>query len=189
LESELYLFEKTGIKLRTISWQATLNYGGERIDIEENYLAWKEKGFGKKVFLENGLGLELVLNIEEIGEKTLVLKSEVANVGQREFFLEKVSPLRAKGLDIPVENMVFYRQGWQSWSASGSFRPGEADPDPRTSIARQGAVNIKNPSPGERIHLEPQLILWGEVDEVHKKYLELVGRKMKARVRGKKPSG
>lgn len=44
-------------------------------------------------------------------------------------------------------------------------------------------------APGERIHLEPQLILWGEVDEVHKKYLELVGRKMKARVRGKKPSG
>jgi len=153
MEEKLYFLEKTSIKLWAITWRALLQNGeGLSYEIEETYLKAGRDYYSKKVYLENGLGLEINLNFAEGEKDTVELRADVSNVGQEKFNLEQVTMLHCQGIGITPGKSVFFRQGWRSGSASSSIFGGGVDPDPRIRAAGQKAVFSPHPGPGKNGH-------------------------------------
>lgn len=148
---KLHFLGDTGIKIWSINWGISCrNKDDVILQVEDNYLAQEEDRYSKDVFLEDGMGLEVSLKIKDEKEGVLRLESCLENTGSIDLSLASFSPLMARGISSHADNVVFFRQGWQSWSFSGVLKNGEKDRNPRTRWARILSIDVKNPSPGKR---------------------------------------
>ena len=254
MEEKICFFEDLGMPIEAITWQIVLQDGDKKEkEVEDEYSEIDSNCYRKRTYFSGGSGIEIELALEKDGDDALHLAGKIKNIGKRQLTINRVTLLKSKSSGPAFGDLVFFRQGWQSWSATGSFRSGEADKDPFTGIARLAAVDPANRSPGkpgsftsdmyailknkeedvslllgalqcqrfftsvyftrgswgrlnpgvelrvdtdglrvmpgETVDFEPHVIFRGDAEEIHKRYLNMVGEKMNARCPEKAPAG
>lgn len=88
---------------------------------------------------------------EEWGDGYLIQSSITMGRGGTPVSLHHLRPLSVNQVSDGAGGVTtrhVYRNGWQSWSGSGSFKHTDADHDPPLRFLRLLATNPENPSPG-----------------------------------------
>lgn len=101
-------------------------------------------------------GLVLRLRVEPGGDG-LVVRFSLRHQGATPVRLGRVAPLaggRAGACRIGsgADRWSVFRQGYQSWTGTRSFRASDTDRDPRSHLLRIGLVDIRRPAPARRGH-------------------------------------
>ncbi len=130
-----------GISLRTENQEEVL--------LNDFYQVEDEGLYGKRIDLDTGISLIIALQIEE-HEDFLIVKSSIVNNGLDKIFLDRLRPLIFRAMSSRPNDLVFFRQGWQSWSATGSFAASQRDKNPLTGLARLSSIDTSNCSPGRK---------------------------------------
>lgn len=96
-------------------------------------------------------GLRLELTIAE-QEGALVLRAVLLNTGAAPVRVAELAPLcvTAEGATVGagVDRWSVFRNGYQSWSGTGTLRADEIDRDPQFDFLRVSQVDLRHPAPG-----------------------------------------
>lgn len=149
-EGRSFLLTKTGFKLSDLALRVFYqDHSGMNRELEDLYtgedhqLHWMGKD-------EASGPLVCSMKVDAFAEQGYMFRAFLKNEGSAPIFIENVSPLVFRGIHSTAQDLIFFRQGWQSWSASGAFSAREADKDPRLFHTRVSAIDLRNPSPGKK---------------------------------------
>ncbi|MCX8071140.1 MAG: alpha-galactosidase [Candidatus Binatia bacterium] len=103
---------------------------------------------------QHGLSLEFTVRTEEL---FLVLYPRISNRGNETVHLQSVAPLWLPDfgevcIGESARSWSVFRNGYQSWTGTRSFRAHEADPDPFSGLLKIGLIDIARPSTGTPGH-------------------------------------
>jgi len=98
--------------------------------------------------------LALRLDVREVAG-ALIVETTLCNTGTQPLHLRRIAPLAldASGecrIGAGVDRWSIFRQGYQSWTGTRSFRAGETDRDPASLLLKIGLIDIARPSPQRR---------------------------------------
>lgn len=98
-----------------------------------------------------GTGMSMRLDAHQQGAG-LTVRAVLKNTGADLIRLARMSPLAVDDsgdcrIGSSAERWSIFRQGYQSWTGTRSFRIGEVDRDPMFRLLRIGLIDICNPSP------------------------------------------
>ena len=105
----------------------------------------------------------LRLRIEPHAHATgLILRATLTNGGRERIRLSRLAPLALDRsgtcqIGAGVEHWSVFRQGYQSWTGTRSFRSNEVDRDPWSFLLKIGLIDLRNPSPGRRGHFRSDM--------------------------------
>lgn len=108
---------------------------------------------------QHGLFLDLTLREDK---PFLVIELRLTNRGPEPVYLESVAPLWLPDfgevfVGPSAQDWSVFRNGYQSWTGTRSFRAQEVDPDPFSTLLRIGLIDIARPSSGVAGHFRSDL--------------------------------
>ena len=92
----------------------------------------------------------------------LIVRATVQNTGSEPIRMQRVAPL-ALGpsgectIGARTECWSIFRQGYQSWTGTRSFRTREVDRDPWSDLLKVGLIDLRNPSPAQPGHFRSDM--------------------------------
>jgi alpha-galactosidase len=147
---ELSIEPGLAIQLRGLRPEVVYGHGGSRH-------TWRPmlrptNGGAESWESEHGLHVRLHWEVRDGG---VVVVCRLRNEGPDAVQLHRVAPIqtRASGdcrVGARTDDWGVFRQGYQSWTGTRSFRPDETDYDPWSSLLKVGLIDVRNPSPQQR---------------------------------------
>jgi len=107
-------------------------------------------------FIGDAPAADLSMRIEPEAHATgLILRTTLTNTGPAPLRLGRLAPIaldRSGTCQIGAggEHWSVFRQGYQSWTGTRSFRSTDVDRDPWSMLLKVGLIDIHNPSPERR---------------------------------------
>ncbi len=116
-------------------------------------------GGARSATAQHGLSLELTLRSEQ---PFVVIELRLTNHGQEPIRLQSVAPLwlpdfGAVLVGRSARDWSVFRNGYQSWTGTRSFRAQEVDRDPLSNLLKIGLIDVARPSPGVVGHFRSDL--------------------------------
>lgn len=137
------------VRLRGLRPQVVYSRGGRRETWRPDV---RPAGDGFETASTGGLSMRLQAQQQGSG---LVVRAVVRNAGNDPVRLARIAPLALDDsgdcqIGSRTDRWSIFRQGYQSWTGTRSFRADDVDRDPMLRLLRIGLIDIRNPSPQAR---------------------------------------